>query len=265
MLCATDVLGEIRAATTPAGGASLTTTPQVIALPVGTSQVMLEGRNYSTAVVVQAALSPYLLVLKTADSLATVTDYSEAAQDGDAATDVVLSSLDTLANGDALWLGSHLPFRGALVDVDAANANAATLAAHYWNGTALATLTPTDGTASGGATFAQDGPITWTVPSDWVKATLREIATADGAVPFSREPIYWARLSVSAALDASTTLNSVLALARSTAYAELTTGRVLEANVLRGVGGVAGIEARTDAGTAALIVNVGVSGGSRLG
>lgn len=259
-----NVIGEIRAATA-AAGASLSTTPQVIALPPGTTQVMLEGRNYSTAVVAQVGLAPYLLVLKTADSLATVTDYSEAAQDVDSATDVVLSSLDTLANGDALWLGANLPFRGVIVDVDAANATASTLAAHYWNGSAMTDLSPTDGSASGGATFAQDGAITWTVPSAWVKATLREIASADGNVPFSRTPLYWARLSVSAALDSSTTLNSLLALCRSTAYAELTSGRVLEAGVMRGVGGVAGVEARTDAGTASLIVNVGVSGGSRLG
>lgn len=253
-------LGEVRAASTAAGGTALTTTAGVISLLKGTQYVSLEGRNYSTAVVVQYALVPYLLVYKTADLLATITDYSAAAQDGDAGTDVVLSSLDTLANGDALWVGSRVPFRGLRADVDAANANASVLTGVYWDGNSLENITLTDGTDSGGATMAVDGAITWTVPTDWVPASLVTIGSAAASVPHSTEPLYWVRLVVSAALDSSSTLNSLLALSRSTAYAELVTGRVIEMRVNRGLGGVAGVEALTNAGTANLIVNCATIG-----
>lgn len=255
----------MRSASTAAGGTALNTTALVIPIPAGTAHVSLEGRNYSTAVVAQIALVPWLTVLKTPDLLATVTDYTDAAQDADAATDVVLSSLDTFANGDAVYLGSHIPFRGVICDVDAANANASTLSADYRKSDGTwAALSVTDGTASGGATFAQDGAITWTMPTDWVaEALATAVSTTGAAVPHRSAPLYWARLKVSAALDASTTLNSLRALARSTAYAELVTGRVLEFGVTRGHGGIAGIEAKVNAGTGNLIVNVAARAGSR--
>jgi hypothetical protein len=256
---------EVRAASTAGGGSALTVST-TISTPflAGTNYAWIEGRNYSTAVVVKYALVPYLLVYKTADALATVTDYSEAAQDGSTGTDVVLSSLDTLANGDALWVGSHVPFRGVVADVDAANGTASVLTGTYWNGSALTDISLTDGTTSAGATFAVDGAITWTVPTDWVAAPLALIGSAASSVPFSGNPLYWVRLVVSAALDSSTTLNSLLARVRSTAYAELVTGRVVEMAVRRGVGGIVGVEATTDAGTANLIVNCAVRHGSRF-
>lgn len=250
-------LGEARAASTAGGGTALTTTAQCIQIPPGTAHLSMEGRNYSTAVVVQYALNPYLIVLVTPDLLATVTDYSEAAQDGSVSTDVVLSSLDTLAAGDAVYLGSHLPFRGVMVDVDAANANASVLSGDYWNGSAWSALTVTDNSASAGATFAQGGAITWTLPTDWAPGALRNLVSTCGTNvrEATNGGMYWARLKVSAALDSSTTLNSLLSLSRSTAYAELVSGRVLEIAMNRGAGGLGNIEAKTDAGTANLIIN----------
>lgn len=257
-------LGEMRAASTASGGTALSTTALVVPLPAGTAHVSVEGRNYSTAVVARIALVPWLTVLKTLDLLATATDYSDAAQDANTGTDVVLSSLGTFASGDALYLGSHIPFRGVYADVDAANANASVLSGDYWDGDSWAALTVTDGTASTGVTFAVDGAITWTMPSDWAPTDLSSsVATTGAAVPQRGAKLYWVRLKVSAALDSSTTLNSLLALARSTAYAELVSGRVLEFATTRGHGGVAGIEALTDAGTANLIVNVAARAGSR--
>ena len=153
-------VGEARVASTAGGGTALTTTAVRIVLPNKSQGAVLLPRNFSTAVVAKFATCPYLGVLKTTDDLVTATDYSDAAQDESAATDVVLSSLGTLVQGDYLLIGSHQPFRGLAVDVDAANANAATLLAEYWNGSAWATLSASDGTASGGATFAQDGLIT---------------------------------------------------------------------------------------------------------
>lgn len=256
-------VGEIRSASTAGGGTALSTTPVFIQLPKGAAHLILEARNFATAVVAQIAINPWLVVLKTADGLATSTDYSDAAQDASVSSDVVLSSLDTLANLDAVWIGAALPFRGLAVDIDAANSNASVLAAHYYNGTTLTTITPTDGTASGGATFAVDGNITWTMPTDWVRATLLAlVATATNTTPFAQMPLYWVRLTVSAALDASTTINSLLAMNRSTAYWELTSGRAIEEAIDWGSPGDVGcIEARTDAGTASLIINVASSAG----
>mgnify|MGYP001563449585 CR=1 FL=1 len=165
---------EVRASSTAGGGTALTTAAQVVPFLPGTSYASWEARNYSTAVVVKYALVPYILVYKTVDLLATISDYSDAAQDGDTATDVVLSSLDTLANGDALWIGSPLPFRALIADVDAANGNSATLTGVYWStaSAALTNISLTDNTASGGAPFAIDGTITWTVPTDWGQVPL---------------------------------------------------------------------------------------------
>ncbi len=169
---------------------------------------------------------------------------------------MVLSSLDTLANGDALWLGSHLPFRGVAVDVDAANGTASVLAGHYWDGNSLEALTVTDGSDAAGATLGQDGLITWTMPADWTPATLRSAGSAAAGVVAGGRELYWVRLTVSAALDSSTTLNSLHALNRVAPTYALTTGRVLERRITRGLGGVGCVEALTDAGTANLLVNV---------
>jgi hypothetical protein len=182
---------------------------------------------------------------------------------------VTLSSLDTLANGDFLLVGSHLPFRGVDVDMTASvNANASVLTAKYrkTDGT-WADIVATDGTVSAGKTFAQDGQITWTVPTDWAKKTLREIASpAPGlAIPYLDEPLYWSRWEVSAALDASTTAQAMLALNRSTAYAELPAGTSQSVGVVKGPGGVACVEAKMDAGTGNLIVNATVRRGSTSG
>lgn len=256
----------MRAASTADGGTALTvSTIASVPFLAGTNHVWIEGRNYSTAVVVKYGLIPYLLVYKTADSLATITDYSSEAQDGSTGTDVTLSSLDTLANGDALWIGSAHPFRGLVADVDAANGTASVLTGTYWNGSALANISLTDGTTSGGATFAVDGQITWTVPTDWVAASLRTISGVPTTpVAASTQSLYWVRLVVGAALDSSTTLNSLMALVRSTVYGELVTGRVVEMAVRRELGGAVGVEATVNAGTANLIVNCAVRQGGRF-
>lgn len=255
----TGPVGELRGAHGTAGGDASSTTPAVIQLPPGTRWVQVEGRNYSTAVVVQVALCPYLLVLVTGDLLATATELSENAQDASTSTVVALSSLDTFANGDAVYLGAHIPFRGVQVVVTLTNSNASVLSADYRKSdNTWAALTVTDGTQTGGTTtFGQSGAITWTMPTDWVSARLVDTVTTVGAaVPQRGAQLYWARLKVSAALDASVSASSVVALARSTKYADLVSGRTIEAAVQRGVGGYAAVEHRTDAGTANVIVNV---------
>lgn len=250
------ITGERRAASTAGGGTACSTTAAYATVPDGTVYVRMFPRNFSTAVVVKWAPCPYLAVLITTDSLATDTDLSETVQDGTSGT-VELDSLDTAANGGFLFVGSHVPFRGVNVDVTNVNGTSSVLTVNYWNGTTWTDTSDTDGTSSGGATFAQDGNVTWTVPSGWLKTTLRAIATP---VPASSTthidtPLYWTRWEVSVQLDSDTTVAGMLGMPASTAYAELPTGESESFRLSKNVGGFSGVEAVTDAGTANLIVN----------
>lgn len=254
-------LGEIRKAHTTAGGDASTTTAAVVQFYVGTQFVAVEARNYTTAVVVLVGLCPYLTILKTGDALATATDNSEVCQDNNTATTATLNSWDTAANNHYLYLGAHQQFRGVVVDVVNTNSNASVLSTDYWNGSTWANASSTDGTINTGASFGQDGSITWTVPTDWAKVDLATAVTTTGAaVPQRTAPLYWVRFKVSAAFDATVSAASIVALAKSANGYELVTGRVREMLVSRGVGGFAGIEHRTDAGTANVLVNVGAVG-----
>lgn len=260
-------LGELQAASSAGGGTALTTTAAFVELPDGVHHLFLIPRNFATAVVVKVALNPYLIILKTADALATVTSYSKVAQQKGAATTVVLDALDTAANNNYLFIGSHYEFRGVNVTVTSANSNAATLAVKYWKGS-WADISPTDGTANAGATFGQTGNITWTVPSDWVKATLNAIgspAPTAGAIEHQNDSLYWVRMDVSAALSATVHLSKVLAMNRATSYAELPNGVTMEQRIRKGPFGIGCIEALTDAGTANLIVNVAAQQGEQGG
>ena len=253
-------LGDIRGIGT-SGGTALTTSSQVIGFPEGLGWLSLTPRNFETAVVARVLKSPYLIIAKTTDALAlaaNTTDYSSAAQDADAATDVVLSSLDTAANLDFLYVGSWEQFRGVDVDVDAPNGTASVLTVKYWNGSAWADISDTDGTISSGKTMAVDGQVTWAVPTDWATTTLTDAnsLTTRGVAPQDVKDIYWTRWEVSAALDSATTLNHMIALNRSTAYAELAEGQSAEM-ILEGTPprGYSGIEVLTNAGTGNLLVN----------
>lgn len=257
-------LSEIRGSTST--GVALSTTASFTPIPVGTHQLFLTARNFTTAVVARVAVNPRLIVLKTIDAFATApTDYTTAAQDGDTATDVVLSSLDTAANNDYLFVGAHRPFRGVSVDVDAANANASVLTVRYWDGSAWTDISATDGTTSAGATMAQDGNVTWTVPSGWTPANLYQTGSTTVGFPYAGNQLFWTRWTVSAALDSSTTLNSMMPMAPSTNFFELSAaGPTLEMKVENGAHGHSCIEALTDAGTANLICGFSASQGGRF-
>lgn len=255
--------GEIKSATVATGApltvSATTNASAYIGFYPGTEFVQMEGRAYSTAVVIRYAFNPWLTVLKTTDAFAVstnATDYSAAAQDLDATTDVVLSSLATTG---ALWVGAELPFRGVFADVDSAanqnNTGAATCVAFYYNGTTMAALTAglADSTSSGSAVFAQDGAISWTVPTDWAKGTLRSIASAAYDVPMSGRSLYWVKLTFDGALDSATKLDALFAMNRSTQYASLPSGREVLLQIDRDRVGC--IEAVTDAGTASLLLN----------
>jgi len=259
--------GEQQVASTAGGGTALSTTAARVVLPAGTKAMQLIPRNFSTAVVVEWGKMPWLTILKTQDIGVTFIDYSYAAQDGSTGTSVDLVSQGTLANGDALYIGSHIPFAGVHIDVDAANSNASDLDVNYWNGSAWTAISETDNTDTGAA-LAIDGTVTWTVPAAWraerliraavltnpVITGVETVPTQMTTIDVFNERLYWTRWAYSAALDATTTLDHVLAIPRYMT-SELPVGVADEQAVTVGPGGISGIAAVTDAGTANLIVN----------
>jgi hypothetical protein len=256
----------LRSLTAANGGTAVTGLVTFGLLP-GTQYVKIHSRAFTTAVGLQYALNPYLAVLKTTDAGATWTDYSSAAQDEDAATHVDLSGLSTLANGDAVYIGAATAFRGLDVDVDGPNGNSSVLTASYWNGSAWVDTSDTDGTISTGKTLGQDGTIAWTVPSAWSAGSLNNIlqnldgggsfqSTATAAPQYGYQSLFWVRLEVGAALDSAVTLDSIHALAGSTAYAELTAGDdVIELAANHGEFG--SVELTVTTGTVNTVVTVG--------
>jgi hypothetical protein len=222
-------------------------------------------------------LNPWLTVLRTTDGGATFTDYSEEAQGDSISSVVVLDSQDTVANGDALFVGSHLPFRGVAVDVSAANATGSrTLTVSYWNPTTKAWVdsSDTDGTSSS-TSLDQDGDVTWTIAAAWGQDNLWDMFTAANE-PFKStyvkpnaanvhvQDLYWTRWEWNGALDSEVELASMLALNRSVAYPMLTAGYRERITFRRGFGAFGAIEYKTDAGTADLIAVVG-SGDNNFG
>lgn len=256
-----------------ASGVALSTTAAFVGFHQGTKHVILTPRNFATAVVWRYAFCPYVVVLKTHDALVSKPlDYTEPAQDGSTATSVVLTALPTLAAGGALWVGCPIKFRGAHIDVDGANAAANNLTVDY---PAIGTLTLTDisdtDNTDTGASLAVDGTVTWTVPAAWTLATLRDICAAN-AIPITGtrfahddEKMFWNRWTWNATMTSATavTLDHMLALNESTAYAELTHREGLEQRVHHGLGpnGVSGLELLTDAGTGNLVVNCAAQDG----
>jgi hypothetical protein len=265
-----------RAITTAAGGTNITATltvGQVFPFLDNTKHVSAIPWNFSTAVVAQFLLCPYLWIVKGAavggQAPPTFTDYSDQGQQP-AGTGITLSSLATLAAGEALYLGADVPFGGVAVDMSAAvNGTGSVLTVEYWNGTAWVSLSATDNTASGGATFAQDGLVTWTMPAAgaWVKAQLSNglanpplnLSAATKALYLSNginaDPQYWTRWTVSVALDSSTVPTTMIALNQSTAYVEVLPANVLEFRPVKAHGGVSALQCKADAGTFALILN----------
>lgn len=122
------------------------------------------------------------------------------------------TTLDAWATGDALYVGVELVrFRG--LNVDAGNlhtGDASVMTGKFWNGSAWTNATISDGTLSGGKTLAQDGLITWTVPTTWVARTL----PLDS--PKITIPCYWMQFTVSVALDADISLVQLTAMANTT-------------------------------------------------
>lgn len=263
-------LGEERALTTADGGTSLTSAAGYIQFPAlskpGDSKqghLMFTPRNFaSSATVVQVTLNPWLTILKTTNSMATrPTDYSIEAQDASTGTSVVMGTLDTVANGDWVLVGSHIPFGGFYVDVDSVNSVASvTVTISYWNGSAWTDTSDSDGT-SAATHLAKDGAVTWTPSSLWIPSALSSIYQNITFDAYYKDiPMYWVRWEVNLAVGTAVTLDSVTSINRSSAIPEFLSGQEKEQKIKWGWGGYGCIAALTDTGTASLIANLAVEG-----
>jgi len=294
-------LNEARSATAANGGTALGTTvavTSVMALPQKTTHYTLYPRNFTGANVLKFALNPFLIILVTGNNLQTSTDFSQAGQQNTGngtfdATGVSLNNQDVFANGGAIYVGSHVPFRGVAVTNGNANTNASVLTVNYWNGAWTGVSGFTDGTSSGGKTQAQSGLVTWTVPTDWKAQFLSDtmpgnpnaqgwlsIPGANGVpagppvAPIMRDALiqpatssstvaatnpnqktrFWTQWIVSAKLSATVNNTGMLSLNRSTAYAETEAKVFTQGRTFHAPDGIAAIEAIIDAGSGNLII-----------
>ncbi|MDP2662624.1 MAG: hypothetical protein Q8R28_18050 [Dehalococcoidia bacterium] len=149
------------------------------------------------------------------DSAGTYTEIGPNITDRDSGT---TGSVTAMTSADELYLFPATPqrIRGFYVNVDGSNvnANASTMTVNYWNGTAWADTSATDGTASGGATLAQDGEVLWTLPSDEAVHTT--------GVNGIKGYIY--QIVVSATLSADTAIEELILLHQNVNYDYLQPG-----------------------------------------
>lgn len=261
---------ELRAASAANGGTALTTTLALVALPENSDWVSCIAHNFVGALVARLSFNPWLTIVRTANLLGSEgTDISAELQDGDT-TDVAMDAFTTIALSNALYVGSWLPFRGVRVTQGSDPQNTASvLTVKYWNGSAWTAVSGyTDGTISGGATFAITGNVIWTVPTDWTLGSLRSIGEIGASANLFNAnflskgtyiaPLYWTRWEVSAATEATWNVVGMQPLNRSTAYAEYPEGFGVEmaADVGPNGKGLSCVEALVDAGTGNLVVNV---------
>lgn len=267
-------LWEGRAASTAGGGTALTTTKALITIPRNSRWIGMTPRNFVGADVAQFMLNPYLSIVRTHDLLVSpaleygnTQDYSDELQDGDA-TDVNIgdgaTQFDTLANGDALYVGSPFPFRGVTVTVGTTVQDVASvLTIKYWSVTGdWVDTANSEGTKSVGDCLKQSGDETWTVSADWTKASLVATGATTLGQTFAIVPMYWTRWEVSAALTASCQLRAIQPLNRSTAYEELGEGQPYQQALNEKQ--FACVEALVNAGTGNLIVNTAVTSGEKF-
>lgn len=214
---------------------ALTTSAQHVAVKPGFQEVKL----YCLAQW-RLALSPKLLhCLYYNAAAATYTEYVQQATDRVSTTRV---PLDLMLTTDILYLGFSEQARGIYVDMGSnVNAIAATLDVEYCStavalGASIAftdVAGDSDGTTSGGATLAQDGIYTWTLPTAWKESTLGTYA-----IPlFSR--CWWIRFLPSATLSATVDVNEIIPVYQNTNYAYMEPGLAEEFSLnLAKVGGL---------------------------
>ncbi len=247
------LLTELRAASTASGGTALTTTLGLISIPLGSDYLSITGRNFAGAGVARVLLNPWLSIFHTQDAGVSTTDISDEMQDGDAVS-VEFVAFPITGTG-YMYVGAEVPFLGVRVGLGTnKNATASVITVKYWAGSGWVDTGDTDGTITGTESMSQSGNIVWTVPAAWTRASLVSIGDTLPSDCNKHTPMYWTRWEWSAALD-TVAVDTMRAINRSTAYAELLEGQTVEVGLQDRR--VASVQALTNAGTANLIVNVG--------
>ena len=249
---------DSRVASTAGGGTAITSSKGIINLPFGSDSLHLLGRTYASAAeVIQFLLCPRLTIIFTNDRLVgdDFSDHSDEFQDGDA-TNISFAGWDTLASGSALYVGSEVPVRGySVVAGTTVQTEAKVLTIKFWNGNAWVDSVNNEGTKSVADCLKVSGDETFTVPSAWKQDSLKSIGeTTRNDGPFGGA-FYWTRWEVNGALTDPFDLREIVGLNRSSVYSELAEGVPLEVGLK--TTRVSAVEAKTDTGTANLIVNVG--------
>jgi hypothetical protein len=114
-------------------------------------------------------------------------------------TEAILDALDTQANGHCVFFRTPLPVKSVNLTVSSPNGNASVGSIYYSksDGSWAAASGFADATAVGGATLAQTGAMSWTMPTDIIP---RYLYGSCG---------WWYQLRVSAALDAEVRITQV--------------------------------------------------------
>ena len=253
--------GETRGIHTTAGGIPVTSVSQAVPIPNGTRELEFSIRNAQTsAVSVLWAANPSLVILHTADALATApTDATNKMRDGIAGNVLVLDSLGA-GTPAFIYVGAKIPFGGVAVNVTAVNGTSSVLTVKYWNGSAWADISDTDGTISSGKTFAQDGNVTWTTPtqdSTWARTSLKSAGdTSINTFQYATEELYWTRWETSAAFDSEVEVTGMHALSRNTYFSEIFFDDTKKIAVNSSdLTGNTSFEFKTNTGTGNMIIN----------
>ena len=94
-------------------------------------------------------------------------DYTDQATDGLSTTYIDLSSLGDLSTDyDCIFVCTHIPATSITWTMANVNGTSSVAAGNYWNGTWTSMSGFSDGTSSGGCSFAQTGTQSWTAPTD---------------------------------------------------------------------------------------------------
>lgn len=117
------------------------------------------------------------------DSTSTLADISAKLQHNDA--DAQTGLLGEAA--DFLYIGADRTFGKVIVDMNTARTGQGVIVAEYFDGVGFTALSGVvDGTESGGDTLAQDGDITFTIPTDWAVGAQAIQAGLDSGLFFIR-------------------------------------------------------------------------------
>lgn len=136
----------------------------------------------------------------------TLIDYSVELNDFRAGT----ATIPIVAAEDYIYIGSDLPFNHRYLDISTANDQASVISVEIWYANDWhAAVDEIDRTASSGATLATSGILQWTTDKDKGWDIEQESEDVTGLTGTNIYNMYWIRLSFSADLKNTTTINYV--------------------------------------------------------